>query len=224
MSPDLGWQTPALHDRLPDSAYVHGTGALELVPTLDPDDAWQRLTRSARRELRTLTGGRKIDWVAGQVDQSGDGRVWAAVLGPTGLHIASPGSDTQTWTFASWRFRPGSLTSGTHKITTDSAQPPEADRPDGEEPLLAQALDSEFRGFLGRLPTPLQVRIQEPFRRGHDLTTFQWYLGDIDQADETWRFWCYLTDSTTMVFASGSRQPTRAGLAWTARSHQATLA
>ncbi|SRR5712691_2615909 len=220
--------SPDLHDRLPDSAYVHRTAALELSGTLDPDTARKRLTGRARRELRSRADGQIVDLMAGQADQSGD-RVWAVVLGRTGLHIASAASEPRTWTFSSWRFQPGSMTTVTRAFTADAAEPAEADPDpqDGGEPLLARSLNEEIRGFLGHLPAPVQVSIQQPFRHGPDLTTFRWYLGDIEQVDRTWRFWCYLTDNTTLVYASGSRQPASspgAGLTRTAHCHQAAIA
>ena len=219
--------SPELHDRLPDAAYLHRAETLELDPGgLEPDAAWNRLTEQARAELKERAGGQIIDWMAGQTDSSRT-RVWAVVLGPAGLQVASAGADASTWTYSGWRFEPGSLATTTHAIAEDATGLSDADpHQASEEPLLAQALDADTRAFLGRLPAPVQVSIQEPFRRGPDLTYFRWYVGDVEQVDKIWRFWCYLTDSTTLVFASGSRQPAQpggAGLTWNVECRRATL-
>jgi hypothetical protein len=214
-----------VHDRLPDAAYLHRTDTLQYGSTLGRHDAWQHLTGRVRRELKARVGGRVIDWVAGQADESGD-RVWAAVLGPAALQVASPGSDKQTWTYSGWRFEPGSLTTVTPAITGDAQDPPETDPAEGDEPLLAQSLDDQFRAFLGHLPASLQVLIQQPFRPGPDFTAFRWYYGNVEAPRATWSFWCYLADNVTVTFAAGSRKPSRrsdTGFAWDMRCHQAAV-
>jgi hypothetical protein len=161
-------------------------------------------------ELSARAGGERIDWVAGQAEGSGRSRVWALVLGPAGLQIASPGPAERTWTYSGWSFQPESLTSVAQTIVVDATEPPEADQADSDdepEPLLAASLPENFRLILGCLPAQVQVHLQEPFRPGPGITAFQANLGDINMVDFPWRFWCYLTDNATLTFASGTRQP-----------------
>jgi hypothetical protein len=211
---------------------LHPAETLELSQEfVDPETAWKRLTRGARRELKDRADNQRLERVAGQAD--GGNRFWAAVLAYNGLHIATPGSDERTWTYSSWRFKPGSLTTVTHAITEDAPEPADAAQEDSADPsdtgeaLLTQSLNADFRAFLGHLPTPVQVSFQQPFHPGPDFTMFRWFQGDIELTDKTWRFWAYLTDGATMVFASGSRQPAAspgAAMTWTAHCHQAAIA
>ena len=221
-----------IHDRLPDAAYVHPATVLRVSPALHKDTAWRRLGRSTRRELVVRAGGERLDWVAGQAEERGRSRVWAAVLGPASLQLASPGPADRTWTYSGWSFRPGSLTSVAQTIAVDATEPPEADQAgsDEPEPLLAASLDENFRLILGCLPAQVQVHLQEPFRPGPGTTAFQHNLGDINLTEFPWNFWCYLTDDATLTFASGTRQPIPqaspqpdAGQTWDVRCYRALV-
>src|SRR5580692_3556690 len=122
-----------VHDQLPDVAYLHPTRELECVPTLVPAAAWKRLTGRARRELKARAGGRITDWIAGVADNGG---VWAVVLGPAGLHVATPVAASRTWTYYGWNFQPDSLTTLEQALTGPVASPAEDDLPPAGEPLL----------------------------------------------------------------------------------------
>jgi hypothetical protein len=216
-----------LRDRLPDGAYLHRAQELTCVPGLEREHAWQRLSEEAQRELTSRAGGEIIDWVAGRAGDAGDASAWAVVLGHAGLHLALPGASERTWTYSGWRFQPDSLTTLTRTITAQTASARVGYHPEGEDPLLARSLEPEFRGFLGHLPGDVQVLIQQPFHPGTDLIAFRWYLGNIEIVKETWRFWCYLTDNATLVFASGSRlrnPSAKRELMWNVNYHRAAVA
>jgi hypothetical protein len=237
-------ELPAVHDEIPGQELaerdipVHRAHELLYSSWIDRDQAWRMLSESARSELLSRIGGEIVDWMAGD---HGNGRVWAIVLGPTGMCTAHPTELEDTWTYTGYRFTPGSLarvripaaTSGrsgeppsrtsTGLIPTPSqgAQPSENENP------LARYLDPEFCGFLGHLPESIQKLIQEPYAPGTNLESFRWYWNESSATQTTWRFWCYVKDDVTLTFASGYKetsQPANADVKWTVWCHRARIA
>lgn len=193
------------------AASWHRPSELPYQPNGGRESAWAELGTNAQQELRSRVGGEIIDWWAGRAS---DGKLFAVVLGPTGLCKAEPATTPQgkrAYRMKRVRFVPDSLAEVTWR-QTEASKPTEGTSEPGENTVLplARYLGADYSGFLGNLPEKAQAMIEEPFTPRPDLTWSYHYELNSDLAATTWLFWCYLIDDQVLTFCCGAKVTQRA--------------
>lgn len=197
------------------------------------DAAWQSLGPVIRDRLRQRAGT-SIEWWA-RIDPSADDRrIQAVIFGTNGLFTAQPRLDADhkpVYAITGFQIDPTSLRhtvidhrpprkprrSRTEKSTPDARAADPDDAPAG--------LGIHARGLLGNLPPQAQELLQEPFHRGQEVRSCDWYYQGFEHDIKV--FILYLAGAHDLTVATGKKLipagRTDATAHWSLKIHHATV-